>query len=70
MDQPDQIVYIELNDKPEQQATILDYSVKLDYKKIDERFSSNKQTKEIEAYLHNDGTRLTFIRIGMCAYTF
>ena len=44
--------------------------MKLDFRKIDERFSTNKQAREIEAYLHNDGKRLTFIRLGMCAYTF
>ena len=44
--------------------------MKLDYRKIDERFKSNKMTQEIEAYLHNGGTRLTFVRLGMCAYTF
>ena len=59
-----------LDDELEQEAGEHDLSVKLDYRKIDERFSANKQTKEIQAYLHNDGTRLTFVRLGMCAYTF
>ena len=70
LDQPDQIVYTMLDDELEQEAGEHDLSVKLDYRKIDERFSANKQTKEIQAYLHNDGTRLTFVRLGMCAYTF
>ena len=26
--------------------------------------------QEIEAYLHNGESRLTFVRLGMCAYTF
>ena len=69
-DQPDQIVHILLNKDMEQEAKETDSCVKLDYRKIDERFSLNKQSKEIEAYLHNEGTRLTFVRVGMCAYTF
>ena len=70
VEQPDQIIHISLNSETEQEADETDSCVKLDYRKIDERFSANKQSREIEAYLHNGGSRLTFVRLGMCAYTF
>ena len=37
---------------------------------INERYRIIKQSSEIEAYLHNEGTRLTIVNIGMCSYTF
>ena len=53
-----------------QEAEETDVKIKLDYRKIDERFQSNKQLQEIEAYLHDDDKCLTFVRKGICAYTF
>ena len=42
----------------------------LDYRGTDQRFRMNKNSKIIDAFLHNKGERLTIVYRGMCSYTF